>query len=352
MSWPYLAALAGWARYDRVAVVEVAASVIGNVSMLTAAALFGSVPAFLWAQVVAVCGAVLASRQMALPLLRNQNARPVPLASLFREATPFASSMAVQSFYTRLDIVLLGQFSPGMAVGLYSVAYKAINVAVFFGSTIGGTLLPLMAQARRGEVPVAFARAMRALGIAAPAMALAAMGLASPMLRLLFGAEYAPAAPILGVLAWSAAANWLYTPLAISLQAKSQERCWLAALLVGLCLNAAGNLWAIPKWGGIGAAAATLSSEIALLGFGVVFVWRRLSILPHWRIVLPTLCAAVAGSCCLGILRALAFGPLAATVASLCLYGALLVGFAVIRREDVALVAGWTRQAVFGEARS
>lgn len=352
LSWPYLAALAGWARYDRVAVAEVAASAIGNVSMLTVAAFHGGVPAFLWAQVIAVCGAVLASRQAAISLLRCQETPRVPLATLFREATPLASSTAIQSLYTRLDIVMLGQFSPGAAVGLYSVAYKPVNMAVFFGATIGGAILPVMAQTRQGEMPAAFARAMRALGVAAPAMALTATGLAEPLLRLLFGSEYAPAAPILGILAWSAAANWLYTPLAISLQARGQERYWLVALLAGLCLNAAGNLWAIPKWGGVGAATATLVSEVALLGLGAFFMRRQLSISPHWRAVAPLLCAATVGACCLGTLRLFAFGPVIATLAALCLYGILLVGLSVIRREDMAMIAGWTRQAVFGETRA
>src|SRR5207244_12317508 len=67
LSWPYLAVLGGYARYDRVAVVELAAGVIGTAFLLGAAVLFGGVAAVLVAHGLGAGIAVLVSRKAVRP---------------------------------------------------------------------------------------------------------------------------------------------------------------------------------------------------------------------------------------------------------------------------------------------
>lgn len=348
LSWPYLAILAGHARYDRVALIEILAGAVGTLSVLLAVALRGDVVAFLWAHVAAAALSVVISRQFARPFLPVGGHTAVPLRDLIRQAAPFGASAVVQGLYTRQDIVLLGQLGAAAELGLYSAAYKPVNLAVSFGSTVAGTLFPLMAQRGQRDVPIAFSRAMRGLGAAAPAMALAVTGLAAPVLRGLFGGPYAAAAVILMVLIWSATANWLYTPLGIALQARGHERSWLVCLIVGAVVNGMVNLWAIPRWGGLGAAVATLVSETALLALGAYLTWRKLAILPTARPVLTGLGATCAGALALVALSDL--GALVATGAALFVYGGLLISGRVITRDDLTIVMDWIRQATRGEA--
>jgi O-antigen/teichoic acid export membrane protein len=233
-------------------------------------------------------------------------------------------------------------------VGLYSVAYKAPNLLTYVGSTVVGPLFPLMAQTGRTEVPVAFQRAVRALGVMGPAAALALSGLAAPILRLLYGAEYEAAAPLLVLLAWSAAANWLYAPLAVALQARGCEGWWLANLIAALAVNAAGNLWMIPRWSAMGAAAATLVSEIALVAIGAGLVASRLRILPSWRATVGGLAATAAGYAALQ----LGGGGLSGTAVALAVYIVPLVLLRVVTGEDGRLVMGWIREIAPRAARS
>jgi O-antigen/teichoic acid export membrane protein len=349
LSWPYLAVLGGRARYDWVAVSELAGGVAGTLLLLAAGALRGGVATFLWAHVLAAACAVVVARRLALPFLPTGGSQVLRLSTLFRQASPFGAAAAVQSLYTRLDILLLGQMASTVALGLYNVAYKPTNLAVNFGATVAGALLPVMAQAPGRGVPAAFDRVMRGLGAAAPAMALAIGGLAGPMLRVLYGTEFTAAAPILVLLGWSAAANWLYAPLGVALQARGRERWWLVSLAGGLALNAGGNLWAIPRWGALGAGAATLASEVALLGFGAVLVQRELGILPSVRPILVGLGATAAGGAVLWGLRAA--GPVPATLAALTVYGCLLIVFRVVTAEDAATIMGWVRAAAPGSSR-
>src|SRR3989442_13228662 len=102
-----------------------------------------------------------------------------------------------------------------VALGLYSVAYKPTNMLVYFGSTVAVALFPLLAQPPRPGTMIPFQRAIRGLGATGPAMALTLRGLAGPLLQSLYGSESVLAAPIFLVLAWSAAGNRIFPPLAM-----------------------------------------------------------------------------------------------------------------------------------------
>lgn len=340
LGWPYLAVLAGRGAFARVAAVELASAVLGTLCLLGALLLAGGVPGVLAAHVVAAGIATLAARALTRPARPSPNRPALRLRDLLRQAAPFGATAAAQSLYTRLDILLLGQLASARAVGLYSVAYKAPNLLTYVGSTVAGPLFPLMAQTGATESPVAFQRAVRALGVLGPAVALALSGLAAPILGLLYGSEFGAAAPLLVLLAWSAAANWLYAPLAVALQARRCEAWWLASLIAALAVNAAANLWMIPRWGALGAAAATLLSECVLVALGVGLLASRLRILPAWRATAGGVAATAAGCVALW----LGGGGPAGTAAALAAYAVPLLLLRIVTAEDGRLVLGWIRQ--------
>jgi len=345
LSWPYLAVLGGYARYDRVALVELAAGVIGTTFLLGAVMLHGGVAAVLVAHVLGAGIAVLVSRKAARPFRGKSEGSPaIGIGTLLRQAAPFGAVAAVQSLYTRLDILLLGQMATTAALGLYSVAYKPTNMLVYFGSTVAVALFPLLAQPPRPGTMVPFQRAMRGLGVTGPAMALTLSGLAGPLLQLLYGSEYVSAAPIFVVLAWSAAVNWLYAPLGTALQAQGQERWWLASLLCGLLLNAAGNFWAIPRWGPLGAAGATLASELFLLVAGAVLVGYKLSMVAPAKPIIFGCVAAASGG---GVLWAShSHGAFVGTALALMVYGGILILFRMVTAEDATMMLRWIRPVI------
>jgi O-antigen/teichoic acid export membrane protein len=345
MNWPYLAVLAGHLRYDRVAAIELFASFAGLVTVLVAVALHGGVGAVLSAHIVAAGSTMLVARKVTQPFLEADGGEPpMGITTLLRQAAPFGAVAAVQGLYTKVDFLLLGQMASMVALGLYSVAYKPTNILVGLGSTIAVTLFPLMVQAPKLTAPASFQRVVRGLAAAGPAMALVLSGLAGPLLHAFYGSEYVDAAPILIVLAWSVAVNWLYAPLSITLQARGCERWWLMCLIGGVLLNVAGNLWAIPRWGALGAAAATLASEVVLLLLGTVLVCRELDKLPPLKPVAVGLGASIAGGVALWLSQE--EGTWLATVVALIVYGGVLVVFRVVNAADAAMLISWVREVV------
>ena len=123
LGWPYLAVLAGRAAFARVAAVELASALLGTVCLIGALLLGGGVPGILTAHVVAAGAAALVARAFTHPSRRDRRRPALRLRDLVRQAAPFGATAAVQSLYTRLDVLLLGQLASSRAVGLYSVAY-------------------------------------------------------------------------------------------------------------------------------------------------------------------------------------------------------------------------------------
>jgi O-antigen/teichoic acid export membrane protein len=96
-----------------------------------------------------------------------------------------------------------------------------------------------------------------------------------------------------------------------------------------LLVNAAGNLWLIPRWGAMGAALATLASELVLATIGAVLLAWKLRILPSWRVTVGGLAATVAGYAALQI----GSGGLSGTAVALAVYVLPLLLLRVVCRR-------------------
>lgn len=351
LSLPYLGVLSAHARYDRLAAAELVTAASGTALLVAAALVAGNVEAFLWAHVLAAVVATAVARRTARPLLPPpaSDGERAPVSEVLRKAFPFGATAGLQGLYTRLDIILLGQMAAPVALGAYNVAYKPTNLIVAFGATVAGALFPVLARPHATAPPESFHNVTRILAVVAPAMALALGGLAGPLLGILYGNAYVGAAPILAALAWSATAHWLYAPSGVLLQARGRERAWLFAIAVAVLVNASLNLWAIPRWGALGAAGATVTSEVLLLIVALVLVARWFDFSPSFRAVAVGASAAAAGVAVLWGLRD--SGALTATAAALAAYVVPLTAFRLFTPSDAALVAGWLRQALPGSAR-
>ncbi|MBX3234847.1 MAG: oligosaccharide flippase family protein [Nitrospiraceae bacterium] len=349
-SWPYLAVLGGRSRYDRLAVAELITG-SGGTFLIVGTALFGgSVTAFLVVHVVTAAASNVIARAIAGPFLPPHDGPHCSFRELLRQAFPFGGGAIVQSLYSRIDLVLLGQLSAAGTVGLYSAAYKPINMVVNFGSSAAGTLFPYLVQEAKTGPSGTYQRVQRLFLVVAPLLALAFSGLARPLLTTLYGADFAAAGSMLSILAWAAAAKWLCAPVAIALQARGLERWWMIGLLVAFVVNVCVNWWAIPRWGGEGAAMATVVCEAGLLVSGMGLLHHR------WRIAPPVhtiLAAGVATFCSAVLLLALRpWGDVSATIGAVSCYAALTLLLRIATADDVAKLVGRFRESVYGHARA
>jgi O-antigen/teichoic acid export membrane protein len=202
---------------------------------------------------------------------------------------------AMASF--NFDTVLLGFLTGTAEVGLYNAAYKPVTVVLAMPSTYFVGLFPILSRAF-AEDRVAFRAAIeRSLQLTcayALPLGVGAWFVADPLILFLFGEEFAAAAPAMRVLACSAAIVVLRGTFKQGLLSTGHHaldlRCSGTATAVNLVLN----VILIPRYGLLGAAYATLVSEVLWFSLAHRLFTRhttRVDFLQHfWR---PVVAAAV-----------------------------------------------------------
>jgi len=194
-------------------------------------------------------------------------------------------------------------------------------------------LFPVLARAFASDARAAgalVARSLRLAAIVAPPIGVGGAFLAGPIIELLFGPAYMASAPVLQILAWSASLVILRGIYHQAFTAAGRQRLDLACAGTATGVNVALNLAFIPIWGVLGAALATVSSELLWLTLASFFFARRVAPVPLVAALGPPVVAAAAMAGALALSRPVAW-PLRAAL-GLGVYGAALALMGVRRR--------------------
>jgi O-antigen/teichoic acid export membrane protein len=183
--------------------------------------------------------------------------------TLLREAVPLILSGAAVMIYMRIDQVMIKEMLSDRDVGLYSAAVKISEAWYFIPTIVTSSLFPAIVRARSISTELYLLR----LGKLYFLMFLVAVLVAVPISLIsrciiitLYGDGYKAAAEILSIHIWAgvfvgigvANGSWFLSENLQVLLAKNT--------IIGAVLNISLNLALIPRWGGVGAAFATLIS--------------------------------------------------------------------------------------------
>ncbi len=168
------------------------------------------------------------------------------------------------SVYMRIDIVMLRHLAGESAAGIYAAAVRISELGYFVPMALASSVLPALLQARARGGAAYGERLQRYFDLsAALAYALTIpLALVAPWLvRMAYGAAFAPAAAVLVVHIWAAVFVFLGVARGQWLVNERLQRFYLAATFAGAVANVLLNLLFIPRWGGLGAAWATVISQ-------------------------------------------------------------------------------------------
>jgi O-antigen/teichoic acid export membrane protein len=179
------------------------------------------------------------------------------------------------------DSIMLGFLLGPAAVGLYNAAYRPVTAALAVPATGFIGLYAALSRAH-AESPEFFrllvSRSLAVSSIVALPLGICGTFFADPLIHLLFGPQYAAAVPVLQVLAWSAALVILRGTFRQALNAAGRQRLDLRCAGLAAALNVGLNVILIPRYGMMGAAAATIVSDVVWLALGMVYVKRDLTV--------------------------------------------------------------------------
>ncbi len=200
--------------------------------------------------------------------------------SLFRDVWPYTLANLVILLYMRIDQVMLGQMAGNRDLGIYSAAVRLAESWYFIPTAIVSSVFPSIVNSMaRGDDTFygRLQRLYRVIALVSYLVAVPTTFLAPWIVAVVYGPDYAAAAPILVTLIWAG----LFTSLGVArgsfMTTMNWTRLHLLTVSLGCLINIALNVVLIPRYGGLGAAIASL------IAYGFAAVGSCFLFKPLWR---------------------------------------------------------------------
>ncbi|MBI4492426.1 MAG: flippase [Chloroflexi bacterium] len=217
---------------------------------------------------------------------------------LLGPAFPLMVSSLLNSLFFRLDALLLNPLAGPLAVGYYSSAYKVIDGLLVVSSSFTLALFPVLSRLAHGpseRLRDAYWLGLKTLLLVSVPMAMGVTLLAEPLMELFAGPSYLPhAALALQVLVWFLPLSFANGLTQYVLIALDRQRVLTLSFALATAFNVAANLYLIPRYSYLGAAIATILSEVVLLGPFWLALLRHLPGIPLLRLGWRPLLASAA----------------------------------------------------------
>lgn len=324
--------------------IELVNGVLWAAAVVLVTVLDGGIVAYAAAFVAVSAATSLALLWLALRTapfrLRGSRAR---WDTLLRLGLPVGVGGLLTFGYGYLDQVIVFAVAGARDAGLYGAVYRIYERIQFLPAAVMTTLFPIFVAARAADparVRRLFQLAFDALVLLSlPALTISLAG-PEPIVRLLFGAEFADAAPALPVLMATfvlVSVGYLAGYLIIAYEL---QRRFVLIALVALVLNVTANLVLVPVAGFMAAVWITLGTEVLVATWTMVLVCRTIGVVPAWGRVVRVAAVAAAAGAAGWALREAGAPVVLWTVAAALLYAGLLLGLRVVRPDEARALLG------------
>ena len=185
--------------------------------------------------------------------------------SLLRDSWPLILSGLAVMVYMRIDQVMLGQMIGPEAVGLYSAAVRISEAWYFIPMAVVASVFPAIIEAKKKSEKLYYDRLQKLydfMVLVSVSVALSVTFTATWIIQSLFGRAYEDASTVLSIHIW--ASPFVFLGVASGKWFLVENRQLLAFFRVfwGMVVNVLFNGILIVQYGAIGAAYATLLSQI------------------------------------------------------------------------------------------
>ncbi|PSP55914.1 flippase [Halobacteriales archaeon QS_1_67_19] len=254
---------------------------------------------------------------------------------VLRYSVPLTATRGANVLDKRVDTILVGFFMNPAAVGYYYLTKQIVSFVHSPAASLGFTLSPAYGEHKAdGETDRAARIYQTTLQYVLLLYVPAAAGMilvAEPAIRLIFGADYAPAAPVLQVFAGYTVLQAVAFVTSDALDYLGRARARAYAKGGASIANFLLNLVLIPMLGVVGAAAATVVTHAAYTAVNVAVIHSELSLsIPRLVRHLGTT-VGVAGAMSVAV-----YLVLTAATGAVAVIGAVALGVAVWAALSVA----------------
>ncbi|NYB26596.1 MAG: flippase [Methanobacteriaceae archaeon] len=182
-----------------------------------------------------------------------------------KEALPLSITSIFAVLVFRIDSVMLSVMSGMEAVGFYNAAYRLMEALIFFPAVYTTAIFPVFSTlyiSSKKPLKTAYLKSFKYLTILSLPIAVGITLLAEPIILLLFKSEYIPSILTLQLVVWVLPFIFVNYIQGSLLTAMNRQVTVLKITAASLVLNVGMNLALIPTYSYLGAALATVITEI------------------------------------------------------------------------------------------
>ena len=182
---------------------------------------------------------------------------------LLKESLPAILSGLAIMIYMRIDQVMLEQMSGNREVGLYSAALRFSEIWYMIPSLIVSSVRPSLTHAKEESESKYYQQLQRLCNMLvkiAYAIALPMTFAATFIVTMFYGEAYKEAGIILGIHIWAAIFVFIGGAMSIWFVNEGLMKYTLIQTIIGAVMNVVLNILLLPRYGGVGAAIATVIS--------------------------------------------------------------------------------------------
>jgi O-antigen/teichoic acid export membrane protein len=262
---------------------------------------------------------------------------------ILTESLPFFYLSLVTRVYAKNDIMFLGLMRGAESVGIYRVAYLAIDFFLLVGSSLGAALYPLMSKANsvsREQLELVYRTGCRLVVILFVPACIALCMVGADVIHRLSGKDIHEAIPVIWILSWVAIPEGLNIVMGTVLSSIYKQKTVAKLGIIGMIICVGMTVPLIAKFGGIGAALGTTGSSAVMTLVANHAVSKHLVSL-DWLDMLgrPT----VAGIVMYLVMHALAFNGFIAFFVGLAAYMLALLIMRTFTKQELETMKGLVR---------
>lgn len=255
-----------------------------------------------------------------------------------REGWPLAISAVLTLIYFRGDTILLSLMKSAHEVGIYSVAYKVLEHAIFIPIAFAGLVLPLLSRSafvNPARFAAVFQKALDFLALLALPFVVGGIYFSPVIVHILAGEAFSEAAVPLTFLFVAIAFIFFGALFGNALIALSKQRTAMWIYGTGAVFNISANLYFIKWYSYMGAAVVTVATELLVTGLMFFAVLRFAELTPSFVVVGKAAVAALT----MGVVLALSplQSPLVLVPLGVIVYAVLMRALGGISKADLLL---------------
>lgn len=288
-----VAYLRGKERMEKEALAVISMNVLITAFGFAALSLSPTSKAFLFSYIAGVAVSAIIPVPMLQVSLRSVFHFEMRLAwEMLRSGWPIALSTVLGLFMLNTDIVMLGWWRSAEEIGHYAASQRVIQILYALPGLAAVAAFPALSRLTRendaAKRRLLNERILTALLTIAIPLTLGGTLFASPVIHFLFGAPYAPAVPMFQILSLTFLLIFPGIFISYAVIAYNKQRQTVGFTAAGALGNILLNAILIPRYGPVGAAAATVVAQVLSYG-GMWFYLKRvdtITVLPYLKKIL------------------------------------------------------------------